>query len=81
VRSVIFVADGTAANDDLHNATLLDLQYYFAHGVLTDQVLRFLPPAPDLIIPERLDGVDDIGTGRIAQRAEQRLQVVHGTAT
>jgi ureidoacrylate peracid hydrolase len=38
---VIFVADGTAtANDDLHNATLLNLQYYFADVVLTDQVLR-----------------------------------------
>jgi ureidoacrylate peracid hydrolase len=40
---VIFVADATAtANDDLHNATLLNLQYYFADVVLTDEVLRLL---------------------------------------
>lgn len=40
---VIFVADATAtANDDLHNATLLNLQYYFADVVVTEEVLRLL---------------------------------------
>jgi ureidoacrylate peracid hydrolase len=40
---VIFVADGTAtANDDLHNATLLNLQYYFADVIMTEDVLRLV---------------------------------------
>jgi ureidoacrylate peracid hydrolase len=37
---VLFVSDGTAtANDELHNATLLTLQFYFAEVVPTQVVL------------------------------------------
>lgn len=37
---VMFVSDGTATmNDDLHNATLMTLQYYFAEVVPTQVIL------------------------------------------
>lgn len=43
---VIFVADGCATqNDDLHNAALLTLKYYFADVVDSDEVLRRLARA------------------------------------
>jgi ureidoacrylate peracid hydrolase len=45
---VIFVADATASqNDDLHNAALLNLQYYFADVVAAAEVMQRLMRARD----------------------------------